>query len=65
MIIAECEAGAVTRLPAELLEQILGYVEDEDVINAAHASLQWNNVCQRVARRRCADKIPQVCSVAI
>ena len=65
MIIAECEAGAVTRLPAELLEQILEHVEDEDVINAAHASLQWNNVCQRVARRRCADKIPQVWSVAI
>jgi len=49
----------VTALPAEVLEEIFSYVSDEDIINAANANLQWNSVCQRIARQRCAQKIPQ------
>ena len=50
----------VMKLPVEVLEEIFSYVDDHDVINAAYASLQWNTVCQRIARNRCATKIPQV-----
>ena len=50
----------VMKLPVEVLEEIFSYVDDHDVINAAYASLQWNTVCQRIARHRCATKIPQV-----
>ena len=40
--------------------QGLSYVSDHDVINAANSSIQFNSVCQRIARKRCAMKIPQV-----
>lgn len=60
MIIQDNLPG-VLKLPVEVLEEIFSYVDDHDVINAAHANVQWNNVCQRIARKRCADKIPQVC----
>ena len=53
-------ASGVMRLPAEVLEEVLSYVDDHDVINAANSSIQFNNVCQRIARKRCALKIPQV-----
>ena len=57
MIITESQG--IRRLPVEVLEKIFSYVEDIDVISAAYASLQWNNVCQRIARKRCGKKIPQ------
>ena len=53
-------SSGVMRLPAEVLEEVLSYVDDHDVINAANSSIQFNNVCQRIARKRCAMKIPQV-----
>ena len=53
-------SSGVMRLPAEVLEEVLSYVDDHDVINAANCSIQFNNVCQRIARNRCALKIPQV-----
>ena len=53
------ESLGIQRLPVEVLEQIFNYVDDTDVISAAYASLQWNNVCQRIARKRCGEKIPQ------
>eukprot|EP00092_Neocalanus_flemingeri_P030171 GFUD01032749.1.p1 GENE.GFUD01032749.1~~GFUD01032749.1.p1 ORF type:complete len:474 (-),score=77.39 GFUD01032749.1:115-1536(-) len=46
-------------LPVEVLEEIFSHVNDRDVVSAAYVSLQWNDVCQRVARRRCAYKVPQ------
>ena len=49
-------ASGVMRLPAEVLEEVLSYVDDHDVINAANSSIQFNNVCQRIARKRCALK---------
>ena len=54
------ESSGIMRLPVEVLEEIFSYVSDEDVVNAACSSLQWNSVCQRIARQRCAMKIPQV-----
>ena len=53
-------SSSVMRLPAEVLEEVISYVDDQDVINAANSSIQFNNVCQRIARKRCAAKIPQV-----
>ena len=53
-------SSGVMRLPAEVLEEVLSYVSDQDVINAANSSIQFNSVCQRIARKRCAMKIPQV-----
>ena len=53
------ESQGIRGLPVEVLEQIFSYVEDTDIVSAAYASLQWNNVCQRVARKRCGEKIPQ------
>ena len=58
--ILSSSASGVMRLPAEVLEEVLSYVDDHDVINAANSSIQFNNVCQRIARKRCALKIPQV-----
>ena len=57
MIFPECLG--IRRLPVEVLEKIFSYVDDTDVISAAHASLLWNNVCQRIARKRCGEKVPQ------
>ena len=53
------ESQGIRRLPVEVLEEIFSYVDDTDVISAAYASLQWNNVCQRIARKRCGQKVPQ------
>ena len=59
MIICDNNSG-ILKLPTEILEEIFEYVDDHDVVNAANASVQWNNVCQRIARKRCSEKIPQV-----
>jgi hypothetical protein len=59
MIITDKEVDGVHNLPVEVLEEIFSYVDDRDVISSAWVSLQWNDVCQRVARRRCANKVPQ------
>ena len=56
MIISECQG--IRSLPVEVLEQVFSYVDDTDIVSAAYASLQWNSVCQRVARKRCGEKIP-------
>ena len=58
MIIIEKESG-IQSLPVEVLEEIFNYVDDKDVICSAYVSLRWNDVCQRVARYRCAQKVPQ------
>ena len=59
MIIIDKEVDKIHNLPVEVLEEVFSHVGDRDVVSAAYVSLQWNDVCQRVARRRCADKVPQ------
>jgi len=59
MMIIGKESDAIHNLPVEVLECILGNVDDKDVVSAALVSLQWNNVCQTIARQRCANKVPE------
>jgi len=58
MIIIDKEVG-VQSLPVEVLEEIFSHVDDRDVISAAFVSLRWNDVCQRVSRRKCSEKVPE------
>jgi len=58
MIIIEKDVG-IHSLPVEVLEEIFNYVDDKDLISSACVCLRWNDVCQRVARYRCAHKVPQ------
>jgi len=46
-------------LPVEVLEEIFSHVDDRDVVSSAYVSIRWNGICQRVARRKCAEKVPQ------
>ena len=64
MIILEKSADnskndGIHNLPVEILEEIFSHVGEKDLVALAYVSVRWNNICQRVARCRCAEKIPQ------
>lgn len=50
--------GSIETLPIEVLEEVFSYLGDPDVVSVASVCLQWAGVCQRVARCRCSENIP-------
>lgn len=45
-------------LPVEVLEKVFSYLGEADVVSVAAVSFQWAGICQRVARCRCSETIP-------